>query len=261
MRMRYTKITYRKTQPSEPQTKNVVIILLILLAAFIISFLLSSYLLNKTASYIYKNSNTDMELQVRDVPYEWVFDYSEDMQLPELPTGCEATAAATLSRMQGAFVSKTQVADALPKSYDDFVYSFMGDPYSYIGWSCSARAITETLNVIFSSEEKFAAIELTGDDLDDLILPAAVWVTIDMENPGRPAYTDDGYMLFHNTHCVVITKIAYDEVSVIDPLRGDVVYGRYIFESVYNAMGKEAVYVGYLDEITRLAIERRNDES
>lgn len=256
-----TKTTYRKTQPSEPQTKNVLIVLLIFLAAFIISFLLSSYLLNKTALYIYENSTQDTELQVRDVPYKWVFNYSDDMQLPELPTGCEATAAATLSRMQGAFVSKTQVANALPKSYDDFVYSFMGDPYSYSGWSCSSRAITDTLNAIFSSEEKFAAIELTGDDLDELVLPAAVWVTIDMDDPGRPSYINDGYMLFHNTHCVVITKISYDGVSVIDPLRGEVVYGRYIFESVYNAMGREAVHVGYLDEITRLTIERRNNES
>lgn len=193
-------------------------------------------------------SQDSIWLEVSDFPYEWAFDYSADMQLPELPTGCEATAAATLSRMQGAMITKTKVADSLPKSTDDFVNAFIGDPYSYSGWSCSPKAIVQTLNSIFSSDEEFAAIELTGDDLDELILPAAVWISIDMTNPGYPSLSEDGYLLFHNTHCVVIVEVTDKYVSVIDPLKGDVLYGRETFESIYNKMGKEAVYVAKLKE-------------
>ena len=46
-----------------------------------------------------------------------------DMQLPELPTGCEATAIATLLRLNGVDASKTDIADVMPKSDTDFVHS------------------------------------------------------------------------------------------------------------------------------------------
>lgn len=197
-------------------------------------------------------------MEVSDFSYKWTFDASEDMQLPELPTGCEATAAATLCRMQGALVTKTMIADSLPKSYDDFVNSFIGDPYSYEGWSCSAKAMTRTLNDIFFSREEFAAIELTGDRLGKLVLPSAVWVSIGLTDPGEPSMVSDGYKLFHNTHCVVIKNIDDNNVYAVDPLRGKVTYNRVIFEQIYNKMGREAVHVGTLDDIVRLTQERMN---
>lgn len=190
--------------------------------------------------------------EVYDTPYEWVFNYNEDMQLPELPTGCEATAASTLARLNGYYVTKTQVADALPKSDSDFVNSFIGDPYSEHGWATCAPCITNTLNGFFEIEEKYAATNLTGTDFFDLPLPCAVWATIDMTLPGAPARTSGDYKLFWNTHCVVVTRVGEVAVDIIDPLRGECQQPTDQFIEIYNAMGKQAVYVDDLTTILRM---------
>lgn len=39
------------------------------------------------------------KLEVNDFEHYFIFSYNRDMQLPELPTGCEATAISTLLRM------------------------------------------------------------------------------------------------------------------------------------------------------------------
>lgn len=191
-------------------------------------------------------------LEVDDKPYSWVFNYGEDMQLPELPTGCEATAAATLARMNGFYVTKTQVADAMPKSDADFVNSFLGDPYSQHGWATCAPCVTNTLNGFFEIEEKLAAINLTGTDLFDLPVPCAVWATIDMAVPDAPVRTEGDYGLFRNTHCVVVTHVGEVAVDIIDPLRGDCQQPTDQFIEIYDAMGKQAVYVADLTTILRM---------
>lgn len=194
--------------------------------------------------------------EVSDTPYEWVLNYNEDMQLPELPTGCEATAGATMMRMNGILVSKEDVADAMPKSDEDFVNCFIGDPYSYSGWTCSAPCLTNTLNGFLDVEEKFAAVELTGTPLQELPTPCCVWVTTDMEMPGEPMREKDGYGLFRNSHCVVLRGIHDDKASVVDPLGGELDYDLNRFESVYDAMGRQSVYVADIDTAVRMISER-----
>lgn len=195
-------------------------------------------------------------LPVEDIPYTWVLDYTQDMQLPELPTGCEATAASTLLRMNGKYVTKQEVADAMPKSESDFVYAFLGDPYSYSGWACSAPCVTNTINGFCEFEEKIAAVEMTGTPLAELPLPAAVWVSIDLVDPEEPVRVVDGYGLYRNSHCMVVREVSDTGVSVIDPLGGDPVYDRATFESVYDAMGRQAVYVSDLKTIIQITNER-----
>lgn len=194
-------------------------------------------------------------LDVSDRPYEWVLNYNEDMQLPELPTGCEATAGATMMRMNSIVVTKEEVADAMPKSEEDFVNCFLGDPYSYRGWACSAPCLTKTLNG-FLDVERFAAVELTGTPLQELPTPCCVWVTIDIVTPDAPVREKDGYGLFRQSHCVVLRGIHGDKVSVIDPLCGDPDYDLGQFESVYDAMGRQAVYVTDIDTAERIISER-----
>lgn len=193
--------------------------------------------------------------EVSDKPYEWVFS-NEDMQLPELPTGCEATAGATMMRMNGIIVSKEDVADAMPKSGEDFVNCFLGDPYSRDGWACSAPCLTNTLNGFLDVEEKFAAVELTGTPLRELPTPCCVWVTIDLIAPEAPVKEKDGYRLFIYPHCVVLRDINGDRVSVVDPLVGDHDYNLSQFESVYDTMGRQAVYVTDTDTAVRMISER-----
>lgn len=230
---------------TRPRSKRYALLLLIAPALAV--------LVSCTASFLPED---EPPLEVADEPYVWVMNYSHDMQLPELPTGCEATAAATMCRMQGALVTKTQVADALPKSDADFVHAFLGDPYAETGWACSAPAIAETLNGIFEHEEKFAAVELTGDDLWELPLPCAVWVSIECADPGEAVREQEGYGLFRRSHCVVLTRRGEVAVDVVDPLRGVCQYPTERFTEIYDHMGRQAVYVAPLDEAVPLIQER-----
>lgn len=191
-------------------------------------------------------------LEVSDKPYELVFDTQQDMQFPELPTGCEATAASTLARMAGAHVTKTEVADLMPKSDSDFVHSFLGNPYAKTGWATSAPCVAETLNKIFQTREQFAAIELTGTSIYRLPLPCMVWISIDLVDNGKPRRESEGYGLFNRSHCVVITDVHDGEVDCIDPLKGITEYPFHIFKMRFDGMGKQSVYVGTLDKILNM---------
>lgn len=166
-----------------------------------------------------------------------------DMQLPELPTGCEATAIATLLRLNGVDASKTDVADAMPKSDTDFVHSFLGDPYSENGGCCMAPCAVETMRE-FLIGRSLIGYETEGYDLADLPMPCVVWVTIDLAEPQGPLKAQGAYEMFYPSHCVTVLGINDDTVRTIDPLKGYAEYPRDKFEHVYSAVGKQAVYVG-----------------
>ena len=199
-------------------------------------------------------------LQASDLPYEWVLNYNQDMQYPELPTGCEATALSTLMRMNGYLVSKTEVADAMPKSDgEDFVTAFWGDPYSKHGWACMAPCSVNTANSFFEICEEYAAVDLTGVELADAPVPFVAWVTIDMEDPIPSEYEQSGYRLMHNPHCVTVVRVSDEYVTCVDPLKGYAEYPRGQFEAVFDAMGKQAVYINELNEALRVERELRGE--
>lgn len=179
-----------------------------------------------------------------DKPAKYVFDEKQDLQMPELPTGCEATALGTLLRMNGVNVTKFDVADAMPKSDgSDFVYSFWGNPYSATdGWACMAPCSVITANKFLKDTDK-VAVEYTGTDLTDLKFPSAVWVTMYLNDPVPSSYESNGYRLFRNPHCVVVTRIELDSVYVIDPLVGEVAYPLKRFNSAYKELGCQAVCI------------------
>lgn len=178
------------------------------------------------------------------------------MQLPELPTGCEATAMGTLLRMNGVLVTKEQVAEAMPKSDTDFVNHFLGDPYSKSGWACMAPCGARTANRFLETEGKLAAVELEGVELGELPLPCAVWATIGMSDPIPSGIEREGYSLFHNPHCVVVTSVGDDVVSMVDPLEGVAECDLATFEGIYDEMGKQAVWITDLDEALQTTRER-----
>lgn len=179
-----------------------------------------------------------------DKPAEYVFDEKQDLQMPELPTGCEATALGTLLRMNGVNVTKFDVANAMPKSDgSDFVYSFWGNPYSATdGWACMAPCSVITANKFLKNSNKIA-VEYTGTDLMDLKFPSAVWVTMYLNDPLPSNYESNGYRLFRNPHCVVVERIELDSVYVIDPLVGEVAYPLERFNNVYKELGCQAVCI------------------
>lgn len=185
---------------------------------------------------------------VDDIDYEWQYDAKQDMQLPELPTGCEATAAGTLIRkVTGKYVTKTEVADAMPRSSWDFVNCFLGDPYSERGYTCWAPCVEATIEKLLP--EGYVVEDTTGTDFADIVIPSYVYVTEGLEDPVW--YSEDselgkGYKIAHNCHAMVVLgfDIREDKVKVVDPLVEGVTYYSYEqMERIYNEMGKQSVTI------------------
>lgn len=219
--------------------KVVVIFIVAILASSMIGFVSC----NSTRHDAADKHNVEVPI-LYDKPAKYVFDEKQDLQMPELPTGCEATALGTLLRMNGVDVTKFDVADAMPKSDgSDFVYSFWGNPYSATdGWACMAPCSVITANKFLKDTGK-VAVEYTGTDLTNLKFPSAVWVTMYLNDPVPSSYESNGYRLFRNPHCVVVTRIELDSVYVIDPLVGEVAYPLERFNSVYKELGRQAVCI------------------
>lgn len=219
--------------------KVIAIFAVVILASFMIMFVSCNSAQQNTVA------EHDVEIPtLYDKQVKYVFDEKQDLQMPELPTGCEATALGTLLRMNGVNVTKFDVADAMPKSDgSDFVYSFWGNPYSATdGWACMAPCSVITANKFLKNSNK-VAVEYTGTDLTDLKFPSAVWVTMYLNDPLLSNYESNGYRLFKNPHCVVVTRIELDSVYVIDPLVGEVAYPLERFNNVYKELGCQAVCI------------------
>lgn len=219
--------------------KVIAIFAVVILASFMIMFVSCNSAQQNTVAEHDVETPTLYDKQVK-----YVFDEKQDLQMPELPTGCEATALGTLLRMNGVNVTKFDVADAMPKSDgSDFVYSFWGNPYSATdGWACMAPCSVITANQFLKNSNK-VAVEYTGTDLTDLKFPSAVWVTMYLNDPLPSNYESNGYRLFRNPHCVVVTRIELDSVYVIDPLVGEVAYPLERFNIVYKELGCQAVCI------------------
>lgn len=186
-----------------------------------------------------------LNMEVRDEPHTFVFNYQKDMQYPELPTGCEATAVSTLLRMHGYNASKTEVADAMPKSDWDFVDCFWGDPYKETGGACMSPCAAATANMFIEDGAEAVAVRSTLGELDlEGALPACVWVTINLEEP-RATRTLNGYTCYTPSHCVVVRKIENGTVYCYDPLSGVVDYPLQLFEKRYEQLGSQAVYINH----------------
>lgn len=173
----------------------------------------------------------------------FVFDPANDMQMPELPTGCEATALSTLLRLNGVEAAKTEVADAMPCSDTDFVRSFLGDPYREDGGCCMSPCVADTATE-FLVGRGLLAYQTEGRDLADMPMPCVVWVTIDLAEPQGPLKTQGAYEMFYPSHCVTVLGVDDETVRTIDPLKGYAEYPRDKFEHVYSVLGKQAVYIG-----------------
>jgi len=185
--------------------------------------------------------------------YEWQFNEAEDLQNPELPTGCEATALSILLRMSGLDIGKIDVVEAMPRSGSDYVHHYMGNPYSTSGFLCLPPCSVETANELLP--DGWEAYSQEGTDLDELELPAAAWVTMYLRDFYQLRDGEDGYQVCSNTHCLVITKVGKSKVEVVDPLVGVTSYDREQFEYIYSTYGKMAVGIKEkLDEATQTQI-------
>lgn len=171
----------------------------------------------------------------------------DDVRMPELPTGCEATSAATLLRMHGIDVSKTDVADAMSKG-DNFVYEFWGDPYSEDGLAILSPGLGDVMSAFLP--EYMRAVRRSGPEsapVSEEDLPCICYVTSGCEDPVPSGYSleADGveYPLLRNSCTVVVTAVDEGKVTVVDPETGLTEYPRDVFDRAWEANTRQVVSV------------------
>lgn len=191
------------------------------------------------------------------------------LQKPELPTGCEATAATMLLRCYGITVDKCAFAGMVTKSsaetYNGRRYNahpsdaFIGNPANSSSFGVFSPPIANAMQrVIDKVGLPFKAHPLVGEPRETIETtvsggtPMLVWVTMSLINvkptiswyiKRNGVYTDELFTWPGNEHCVVLYAINGNTVSVYDPLKGNVQYEKEKFFTRYNDVGKYAVKI------------------
>jgi uncharacterized protein YvpB len=151
-----------------------------------------------------ESAATDTSRLIATSPLSVMLEVPLIMQLPELPTGCEATATAMMLQYAGSPLTKFDVAIEMP--YDsDPSEGFVGNPFTEDGFTIYPQALMPLVYAQLGS-----AVDLTGATLADLR---------DFLRAGRPVCCwiadDRGYV-----HCVVVTGYENDAFYLNDPLEG-----------------------------------------
>ena len=174
------------------------------------------------------------------------------MQSPQLPTGCESVALTNALRYWGFKLDKTTIANRWLPYGSNGVYDFIGNPHDSSGWIICAPGIANTARRYLNSKKSDLNIKIYhGTSLKDLRhylnegCPVIVWATDRMRSPGPMRAYRSGYALRGNTHTMVLAgynpkKNAY---YLADSISGEVWRDAKRFESLFNAMGKQAVVI------------------
>lgn len=199
-------------------------------------------------------------------------------QFPELPSGCEATAAAMLLRWAGVNVNKEDVANALPKgpvpvSINGRLYGgnpnkvFVGDPFQNTGYGVYHSPIASVIDKYLPGQ----AVDITGKSFTDILRvidsgrPVIVWATIDLLEPKSvmPWYDENGKKVEWKIPEHAFLLIGYSDTEVIlnDPYSGKRVNKPIeLFKARWEDMGKQAVTVS-IKMPGKLIVTRVNDLS
>jgi uncharacterized protein YvpB len=175
------------------------------------------------------------------------------LQNPELPTGCESVALTNLLRFWGFSLSKTELAvNWVPRSASDFVYAFLGNPFSEDGGCIMAPGLTDAANdFLESSGSDLRASDISGSSMAELLQyveqgePVIVWTTVRMQEPGIVLGESDGYVMRDGSHAVVLCGFDRDAgtVTVADSLDGVVERDAWAFQRIYEVMGSLALVI------------------
>ncbi|NBI30098.1 C39 family peptidase [Chengkuizengella marina] len=189
------------------------------------------------------------------------------LQLPELPQGCEITALTSVLHFFNYEITKTEMADNyLPqerlvrknnKLYGPNPYkAYAGNPRKLRAGLFSytppiIKAADGYLNEVVSN---YKVTDLTGSSKEEIIeqlnkgIPIMVWVTIDLKKPRLNIewyFHDTGeYFLGpSNLHVMVLHGYDQNNVHVMDPLKGKMVYDANTFFDRYYSIGSHAMMI------------------
>lgn len=189
------------------------------------------------------------------------------LQLPELPHGCEITAATSVLRSFGYKVSKTTMADEyLPqvsftnkkgKRYGPDPYeAYAGNPRSRTGGFFTYAPPVVTAANEYLKDEKGAekAIDISGSTKEEILaqlnrgVPVIIWVTLDLSQPINSYSwyingTNQKFIAPINLHAVVLHGYDTEHVFVMNPLKGEMTYKIDAFFNSYDALGSHALII------------------
>lgn len=185
-------------------------------------------------------------------------------QYPELPTGCEATAAAMALRYYGVNITAEEFAGMWLESSQGFYIAggalygpdpnevFAGDPFSESSYGCYAAAIVKAIN---GNSRECAALKITDKTLSELCneyiardKPLLIWATMSMKESkqGRKWLLNDGseFIWTAGEHCLVLVGYGGDYYYFNDPQSGSTVaYQKQTAEKRFKELGSQAVYI------------------
>lgn len=182
-------------------------------------------------------------------------------QKPELPTGCEATAAAMLLNSAGIKVTKQSIANSLPEGRIPYFrngklyggnpsYCFVGNPYLKTGFGVYHGPIFKVVD----KYDPGHALDISGTSIEGLFdtissgHPVVVWATIRMISPVfKDAWYDTrGNKIVWPTYEHALLLTGYNNNSVIfnDPYTGTRdSFSIRTFENIWSRLGRQAVTI------------------
>lgn len=188
------------------------------------------------------------------------------MQNPQLPNGCEITSLAEVLQFYGFDVSHTDLAENyLPcgsityqngiMTVPDPEKAYVGNPATTSGWYCFEEPIVQAANEYLADVgSDMIAMSVSGADVDELAgwlqkgKPVIVWVTQQLADVRRTGYTwllPDGTTEhpYGGLHCVVLSGIDGDTVTLADPIYGEWDAELDRFAEIFEGMGSRAVVI------------------
>ena len=174
------------------------------------------------------------EETVNDLPDVYRIEcYQSLNQNPELPTGCEITSLTSVLNYYGCNVDKTTMADEyLKKGNGSFYEMFLGNPRDNTSYGCMSQPIVNAANKYFKVNNMSAvAKNISGTDFKEIL--------------GMVVFNGKEYTWMSPEHCVVITGYDLNKniVYIMDPMEGNVTRNLETFQSRYEEMHSQAVYI------------------
>ena len=197
------------------------------------------------------------EETVNDLPDVYRIECYESLnQNPELPTGCEITSLTSVLNYYGSNVDKTTMSDEyLKKGNGSFYEMFLGNPRDNTSYGCMSQPIVNAANKYFKVNNMSAvAKNISGTDFKEILGmvaqgdPIVIWNTIDMRQPYESktfVFNGKEYTWMSPEHCVVITGYDLNKniVYIMDPMEGNITRNLETFQSRYEEMHSQAVYI------------------
>lgn len=194
-----------------------------------------------------------------DIPQRIELPVAFISQLPQLPTGCEVTALATVLNYLGYPVDKETLADNyLPKGAvgsTDFREAFVGNPRKADSFGCYVGAILSAADNYFATvSHTHKVYDISGSSKEQLYRevragnPVLVWGTINNMEPYFTAeWTVNGEKLqwLAGEHCFVLSGFDLEKNTVIvsDALNGIIEYDADLFFTRYQQMYSQALVI------------------